>query len=165
MVWFADEFAKHETIDAFRKGVCYVEDIGGFTLANLDTGNSKHLVDAFQVQNKVIWNPLQIADFYFQHKFPQKITHMYVINPGIIFKFLIGFAKLIVKKKIISRVNKEKKGWKKFSIASPKQPQTKAMTIEQLHQEVEKDQLVEEFGGTLSSEDIFPMKPFNPEVK
>ena len=47
MVWFADEFAKHETVDAFRKGVCYVEDIGGFTLANLDTGNSKHLVEEF----------------------------------------------------------------------------------------------------------------------
>lgn len=87
MVYFADECYKNETLDAFRKGCAYVEDLTGVGLSTFDMGESKNFM-----QN-------------FQHIFPQKITHIYIVNPPLILKALIGLARMIVKQKIIKRVS------------------------------------------------------------
>ena len=52
MIWLTDAFTKYENVDALRRGMCYVEDITGFSMSQSDPGPAKHFLDTFQVKNR-----------------------------------------------------------------------------------------------------------------
>jgi hypothetical protein len=110
-MWFQDHWFRLETLDGFRRGVAYVEDLIGFTLGHADSGHLKDIISSLPVRIAVVNElvvvvvDIPIPCFILnQHKFPLKITHIYVINPGWIFRAAMFIAKAFVKKKILQRV-------------------------------------------------------------
>jgi len=66
-----------------------------------------------------------------QNNFPNRVKAIYVMNGGVILRALLAIAKLLVKAKIIARVS--------------------SVTTPELHNFIDKSQLITEFGGDLVS--------------
>eukprot|EP01103_Thecamoeba_quadrilineata_P017979 TRINITY_DN6617_c0_g1_i1.p1 TRINITY_DN6617_c0_g1~~TRINITY_DN6617_c0_g1_i1.p1 ORF type:complete len:292 (-),score=58.25 TRINITY_DN6617_c0_g1_i1:76-951(-) len=101
----------YEPLDGHRKGFVFVEDLKDMTLGHLDFKNG----DA--VYKSVVNN------------FPVRISGILILNSGTIFKALLKFAKLFVKKKILQRVM--------------------AVNLEDLPNYIDRSQLLDLFGGTV----------------
>jgi len=85
-VFLFDSFVENETLDAFRNGITFIEDLKGVSLKNFDMKIGKKLNENITMN------------------FPFRIGQILVLNPGTIVKVLLKLAKLFVKEKIINRV-------------------------------------------------------------
>jgi hypothetical protein len=87
IVWFFERAFARLPLRAWRQGTIYIEDLNGVGMKNM--GSNK---DQKALQN-AITNAL-----------PLRISKIFIVNPGWIFKVLIKIAKWIMKAKIVKRV-------------------------------------------------------------
>jgi hypothetical protein len=104
-----DRWADTLPLTSWRQGFVYVEDLAGVGMKNVKMGDNKLVMKAI---NGV---------------FPFRIAAIYILNPGLFFRFLIKMAKWFMKAKIIKRVH----------------------VVDQagLHEKVPKASLITQFGG------------------
>jgi len=108
-LWIFEKSVVTETLDFHRKGIVYVEDLKGIKLKSFGMQNSKEVSHALT------------------NHLPLRIQAIWILNPGFLFKFLVGFAKLFMKAKIIKR--------------------TKCIKHEELTDHISPDNLDAYFGG------------------
>jgi len=84
-IWVNDNMFQIETLDHYRHGVVFIEDITGMSLKNMD----RKANNAFKEMNNV---------------FPNRIKAIYIVNPTKLLSILIKIARFFVKAKVIARV-------------------------------------------------------------
>lgn len=89
--YFWQEMWDTQPLSTFRKGVVMVQDMKGAGLANLDTSSKGRK-----------WGEA------LQNNFPTRLSNIYIVNGGWIVKVLLGFAKLVFKKKMVKRIQLKK---------------------------------------------------------
>jgi len=115
-MFYMSDLSENEHPDCLRKGVVIVEDLEGASMKNVNSNMGS-------VTSK---NGKKVS---MQDCFPGRIQAVWVINPPVIVKLLIKFAKFFVKKKLIQRV---------ALLSKP----------EELLEHIDAENLLEEFGGT-----------------
>jgi len=86
LVWWFQTSLVRETVDSWRTGIVFIEEIKGMSLRNMDMNVGKEIMKASQ------------------DHFPMRIRKILVVNPTYMIKILLGFARLFLKKKIMERV-------------------------------------------------------------
>eukprot|EP01117_Protostelium_nocturnum_P000900 TRINITY_DN1123_c0_g1_i1.p1 TRINITY_DN1123_c0_g1~~TRINITY_DN1123_c0_g1_i1.p1 ORF type:complete len:265 (+),score=68.74 TRINITY_DN1123_c0_g1_i1:122-916(+) len=89
-----------EPLSSFRKGAIYVEDVSTTGLKNMDSSKMNKLKEI-------------------QSAFPIKVQAIYIIKTGAFMRFLMAFAKLFVKSKILKRTVALKTPEKIFEFIDP----------------------------------------------
>jgi hypothetical protein len=85
--WFWNSVMTNEPLSVFRKGIILVNDMRGAGLGNIETSSKMK----------------KFATSLMEH-FPTRIHAVYVIHAGFVTKLMIGFAKLVFKKKMTKRI-------------------------------------------------------------
>jgi hypothetical protein len=87
ITWYFERAFTMLPLRSWRQGTIYIEDLGGVGMKNM--GSNK--------DQKALTNAVT-------NSLPLRISNIYIINPGWIFKVLIKIAKFFMKAKIVQRV-------------------------------------------------------------
>lgn len=86
MMWLFDHALRTETLDSWRRGACYVEDIAGAGLSTMPSRRDK--AEMGEMQNV----------------FPVLVRTILIVEPGVIVRVLLAVARLFMRDKIMKRI-------------------------------------------------------------